>query len=82
MVNQAAIILDNTKLFKLSITDGLTGLFLLRHFRNRLANEEISDARYISEVREYIEKLNELSTEYGKQQEEKKQKIGSANEGH
>ena len=46
MVNQAAIILDNTKLFKLSITDGLTGLYLVRHFKNRLANEEKRAKRY------------------------------------
>lgn len=46
MVNQAAIVLDNTKLFKLAITDGLTGLYLVRHFRNRLASEEKRAKRY------------------------------------
>lgn len=46
MVNQAAIVLDNTKLFKLAITDGLTGLFLVRHFRNRFASEEKRAKRY------------------------------------
>ena len=46
MVNQAAIVLDNTKLFKLAITDGLTGLYLVRHFRNRLSNEEKRAKRY------------------------------------
>ncbi len=44
MANQAALVLDNTKLFKLAITDGLTGLFMVRHFRLRLA-EEIKRAR-------------------------------------
>ena len=46
MVNQAAIVLDNTKLFKLAITDGLTGLYLVRHFKNRLASEEKRAKRY------------------------------------
>ena len=46
MVNQAAIVLDNTKLFKLAITDGLTGLYLVRHFKNKLANEEKRAKRY------------------------------------
>ena len=46
MVNQAAIVLDNTKLFKLAITDGLTGLYLVRHFKNMLAAEEKRAKRY------------------------------------
>ncbi len=46
MVNQAAIVLDNTKLFKLAITDGLTGLYLVRHFKNKLASEEKRARRY------------------------------------
>ena len=46
MVNQAAIVLDNTKLFKLAITDGLTGLYLVRHFKNKLAGEEKRARRY------------------------------------
>jgi diguanylate cyclase (GGDEF)-like protein len=49
MANQAALVLDNTKLFKLAITDGLTGLFLVRHFRNRL-NEEIKRARRYGKI--------------------------------
>ncbi|KAF1083457.1 MAG: hypothetical protein GQF41_0235 [Candidatus Rifleibacterium amylolyticum] len=44
MANQAALVLDNTKLFKLAITDGLTDLFLVRHFKNKL-HEEIKRAR-------------------------------------
>ena len=46
MVNQAAMVLDNTKLFKLAITDGLTGLYLVRHFKNKLASEEKRAKRY------------------------------------
>ncbi len=49
MANQAALVLDNTKLFKLAITDGLTGLNLVRHFRNRL-NEEIKRARRYGKI--------------------------------
>ncbi len=46
MANQAALVLDNTKLFKLAITDGLTGLFMVRHFRIRLAEEIKRSRRY------------------------------------
>lgn len=46
MANQAALVLDNTKLFKLAITDGLTGLFMVRHFKNRLAEELKRSRRY------------------------------------
>ncbi|HNX77818.1 MAG TPA: diguanylate cyclase [Candidatus Rifleibacterium sp.] len=46
MANQAALVLDNTKLFKLAITDGLTGLFMVRHFRLRLAEEIKRSRRY------------------------------------
>ncbi|MEW6710003.1 MAG: GGDEF domain-containing protein, partial [Candidatus Riflebacteria bacterium] len=49
MANQAALAIDNTKLFKLAITDGLTGLFLVRHFKNKL-NEEIKRARRYHKV--------------------------------
>ena len=49
MANQAAMVLDNTKLFKLAITDGLTDLFLVRHFRNKL-NEEIKRARRYQKI--------------------------------
>ncbi len=49
MANQAALVLDNTKLFKLAITDGLTGLNLVRHFKNRL-NEEIKRARRYGKI--------------------------------
>ncbi|MBU1106733.1 MAG: diguanylate cyclase [Candidatus Riflebacteria bacterium] len=49
MANQAAMVLDNTKLFKLAITDGLTDLFLVRHFKNKL-NEEIKRARRYQKI--------------------------------
>ena len=49
MANQAALVLDNTKLFKLAITDGLTGLFLVRHFKIRLT-EEVKRARRYNKI--------------------------------
>lgn len=49
MANQAALALENTKLFKLSITDGLTGLFMVRHFKIKL-NEEVKRARRYEKI--------------------------------
>lgn len=49
MANQAALVLDNTKLFKLAITDGLTGLFSVRHFKNKL-KEELKRARRYKKI--------------------------------
>jgi diguanylate cyclase (GGDEF)-like protein len=49
MAGQAALVLDNTKLFKLAITDGLTDLFMVRHFKIKL-NEEIKRARRYDKI--------------------------------
>ncbi len=49
MANQAALVLENTKLFKLAITDGLTDLFLVRHFKIKL-NEEIKRSRRYGKI--------------------------------
>lgn len=49
MANQAALVLDNTRLFKLAITDGLTDLFLVRHFKIKL-HEEIKRSRRYSNI--------------------------------
>ncbi|MGM0600654.1 MAG: diguanylate cyclase [Candidatus Rifleibacteriota bacterium] len=49
MANQAALVLDNTKLFKLAITDGLTDLFMVRHFKIKL-NEEIKRAKRYNKI--------------------------------
>lgn len=44
LARQAAMALQNARLFRLAITDGLTELFMRRHFLNRL-EEEIKRAR-------------------------------------
>lgn len=49
LANQAALALDNTRLFKLAITDGLTGLFMIRHFKIKL-NEEIKRCRRYGKI--------------------------------
>jgi diguanylate cyclase (GGDEF)-like protein len=49
MANQAALVLENTKLFKLAITDGLTDLYLVRHFKIKL-NEEIKRSRRYGKI--------------------------------
>jgi diguanylate cyclase (GGDEF)-like protein len=48
IANQAAIALDNAKLYKMAITDGLTKLFIHRYFQQRLEGE-INRARRYSE---------------------------------
>jgi len=47
LAGQASMALENAKLFKLAITDGLTGLFMVRHFNIRM-EEELKRARRYS----------------------------------
>lgn len=49
LTSQAAMAIDNTRLFTLAITDGLTGLYMVRHFKNRM-EEEIKRARRYSGI--------------------------------
>jgi diguanylate cyclase (GGDEF)-like protein len=44
MASQISMAIDNARLFNLAITDGLTGLYMVRHFKNRM-EEEIKRAR-------------------------------------
>jgi diguanylate cyclase (GGDEF)-like protein len=53
LANQAAVCMENAKLFKLSITDGLTNLFVIRHFKVRFEDE-------LSRARRYNEELSLL----------------------
>ncbi|PKK89418.1 MAG: hypothetical protein CVV64_14530 [Candidatus Wallbacteria bacterium HGW-Wallbacteria-1] len=49
LAGQAAMALENAKLFKLAITDGLTGLFMVRHFNVRMEEELKRSRRYDSQ---------------------------------
>ena len=71
LANQAALALDNAKLFKLAITDGLTDLFLVRHFKNRLEEEAKRAKRYngvFSIVFIDIDHFKNFNDTYGHQQ--------------
>lgn len=46
LANQAAIAISNAQLYKLAITDGLTKLFIRRHFEYMLENEVRRSQRY------------------------------------
>jgi diguanylate cyclase (GGDEF)-like protein len=71
LANQAALALDNAKLFKLAITDGLTDLFMVRYFKNRL-EEEIKRARRYGAVFSLIfmdiDHFKSFNDTYGHQQ--------------
>ncbi|RMH59738.1 MAG: sensor domain-containing diguanylate cyclase [Candidatus Hydrogenedentota bacterium] len=41
-----AVALENARLYKLAVTDGLTGLFVHRHFQHRLQDEFVRSRRY------------------------------------
>lgn len=46
IASQAAVTIENNKLYELSITDGLTHLFVHRYFQARLAEELLRARRY------------------------------------
>ncbi|MBI3039888.1 GGDEF domain-containing protein [bacterium] len=46
IASQAAVIIENNKLYELSITDGLTRLFVHRYFQARLSEELLRARRY------------------------------------
>lgn len=50
LASQISINIENTKLYELSITDGLTKLYIHRHFQIRLEEEIIRARRYNSRV--------------------------------
>ncbi len=47
LANQVAIAIENTRLHRDSITDGLTGLFVRRHFVTRLSEEFARSGRHV-----------------------------------
>ncbi len=70
MANQAVIALDNARLYELAITDGLTGLFILKYFNQRL-NDEVAGAirngRNLSLLMLDIDHFKSVNDEHGHQ---------------
>lgn len=67
---QAAIALDNAKLYELATTDGLTGLFIHRYFQQRLEEEFNRALRYkndLSILMLDLDHFKEINDIYGHQ---------------
>jgi len=70
LANQAAIAINNAQLYELAITDGLTNLFIYRHFHYLLDNEIKRAKRYrhsISLLMMDIDNFKEINDNYGHQ---------------
>ncbi|MCX7746361.1 MAG: diguanylate cyclase [Clostridia bacterium] len=68
IMTQAAISIENAKLYKLAITDGLTGLIIHRHFKNLLKHEIVRSKRYnriFSLIMFDIDHFKKLNDTYG-----------------
>lgn len=68
--SQAAVTIENNKLYELSITDGLTKLFVHRYFQARLSEEILRARRYnldVSMVMIDIDNFKKFNDTYGHQ---------------
>lgn len=70
IASQAAVTIENNKLYELSITDGLTRLFVHRYFQARLAEELLRARRYgltLSLIMLDIDNFKKFNDDYGHQ---------------
>ncbi|MBU1106802.1 MAG: sensor domain-containing diguanylate cyclase, partial [Candidatus Riflebacteria bacterium] len=70
IASQAAVTIENNKLYELSITDGMTRLFVHRYFQARLAEELLRARRYgltMSLVMMDIDNFKKFNDTYGHQ---------------
>ncbi len=70
IATQAAVTIENTKLYQLSITDGLTRLFVHRYFMARLSEEVLRARRYglkLSLIMIDIDNFKQFNDLYGHQ---------------
>ena len=68
LANQAAIAIDNAKLYELATKDGLTKLYINRHFKTLLENEVRRCSRYkhkMSLIMLDIDDFKQINDEYG-----------------
>lgn len=71
LASHASVAINNNKLYELAITDGMTKLFIHRHFQNRLDEEIIRARRYgspLSLVMFDIDHFKSFNDTYGHQQ--------------
>ena len=70
IASQAAVTIENNKLYELSITDGMTRLFVHRYFQARLAEEVLRARRYgltMSLIMMDIDNFKKFNDTYGHQ---------------
>ncbi len=70
IASQAAVTIENNKLYELSITDGMTRLFVHRYFQARLSEEMLRARRYgltLSLIMFDIDNFKKFNDNYGHQ---------------
>ncbi len=70
IASQAAVTIENNKLYELSITDGMTRLFVHRYFQARLSEEMLRARRYgltLSLIMFDIDNFKKFNDSYGHQ---------------
>ena len=70
IASQAAVTIENNKLYELSITDGMTKLYVHRYFQARLSEEMLRARRYgltLSLIMIDIDNFKKFNDTYGHQ---------------